>query len=94
MHILIIMVGAFLTVGGTYSTVQLIIDAYADGSIGEHTQLVQILIISLIFLLKKKALHLHVRIIQTQFEGWEKSNNQIGREDVGELGSIRFIYYR
>lgn len=34
-HWLLILIGSFLSVGGTYSTVQLIIDAYASGSIGK-----------------------------------------------------------
>lgn len=33
-HWLLILLGIFFLVGGTYGTVQLIIDAYADGSIG------------------------------------------------------------
>lgn len=33
-HVLLILIGAFLTVAGTYTTVQAIIDAYAQGIIG------------------------------------------------------------
>ncbi|CZR64067.1 related to neutral amino acid permease [Phialocephala subalpina] len=36
-HVLIILLGLFLTVAGTYSTVQGIVDAYAVGTIGEWT---------------------------------------------------------
>jgi hypothetical protein len=35
LHVLIVLVGAFLSIGGTYSTVQSIIDAYANNTIGE-----------------------------------------------------------
>lgn len=34
-HCLLVLIGSFLSVGGTYSTVQLIIDAYRIGAIGE-----------------------------------------------------------
>jgi hypothetical protein len=36
-HVLIILIGAFLSVGGTYATVQSIIDAYANNTIGKFT---------------------------------------------------------
>lgn len=35
-HALIALIGAFLSVGGTYSTVELIIDAYATNAIGTN----------------------------------------------------------
>jgi Transmembrane amino acid transporter protein len=34
-HILVVLIGTFLSVAGTYATAQLIIDAYASGQIGE-----------------------------------------------------------
>lgn len=34
-HLLIALIGAFLSVAGTYSTVELIIDAYATDAIGK-----------------------------------------------------------
>lgn len=35
LHCLLFILGCFMCVAGTYSTVQLIIDAYAEGTIGK-----------------------------------------------------------
>jgi hypothetical protein len=37
LHCFILLLGTFLTVGGTYGTVQQVVDEYANGSIGELT---------------------------------------------------------
>lgn len=36
LHVLIVLVGAFLSVGGTYSTIKLIVDFYATNPIGTY----------------------------------------------------------
>jgi hypothetical protein len=39
LHVLMILIGAFMFVGGTYGVIQQIIDAYANGTIGEFSAL-------------------------------------------------------